>query len=689
LRLLGCRAFFHGHFPTYNPYQFMGAPLNTIGCYMFLYPFLYIAYGIAAYVLDNPNATEDVLTIGHLAMGYAATWLLSRAIGLRPSLAALTALTVSLSGFALIGGRSWDNVPPLMVYLPLVILQLVRLSQRQPDGWWVLKSSIVLALFMNAGFIQLWLYAMILALLWVAVAVAVGGMPARRLLCLIPVAFIAAAFFMPQALCFHQVADRWARHVGEGPRVVPSNIFNCLLPAPLAPPIGNGDGAFPWGSMYYRDMGELYYSGTILTSIGLAASCVGLVQMAFPTLWSVGVGWRRRLDQNVWGLLALVALIFSVGSQAPLWPLLSALPLFDKMESPFKFVPFFNLFVALQGALVLERWVTAGGAETTKVASRDAHVSCPVPRLSLPGIPRRRMTMAILGVVGAALLIWHVALALPAFYSYSDRPYPPLPTAEASALQSDGVLYRVLPITPFRSITPRFTCSLANNWPTDYQVYAFGGYDSAVEAFPAVILTMRNMAAHPDQALRAYGVAWIVVHRTVTNPVYSDNSAIRVLESPDDRLRPAYMAECYRHRPVATTADVTLFNIAGVDPLAYAVLTYPQPLPKGKGVLVKISLRITTSATGIDVDLTPAHGGDIVVNFLAYKALVAEIDGRGVPIYADGWGRIVVRAPEGGRRLTIRYAMPWTASVACGIVLLVMGLGLWWLLWFASPCPER
>lgn len=641
--LLGCRAFFDGHFPTYNPYQFLGAPLNTTGCYMFFYPFLYAAYAIARWGLGNANATEDVFCIGHLLAGFAACWLLTRTCRLRPWLACLTSTCFSLSGFSLIAGRSWDNTTPLVAYLPLTFVLLIRLtsdnSQPFNGGRWIAAASMTVALFMNAGFVQLWLYAMIFGAIWLTVVLTNGRLTLRRAAWVVPALIIALAFCTPLLLSFRQSTEGWTRSVAEGPRIVESNLLNMILPAPLAPPVSKGPQAFRWGSAFYKDMGELYYAGSILTIIGILSTIAAIALLV------VKRGRRDRLWQNAWGVIAVVALVCGFGSQGPIWPLMRHLPLMSQMESPFKFAPYVNLFLLMQGASTLERYLAARRSS--------------------------RLTAVVLTASTVLLLCWHITLARPAFYTYGDRPYPVLPPAEENLL--DGG--RIFAIAPFRSPVAGFTPSLSNDWATVYGVPAAFGYDPPIEVLPSTNRARALFARNPEDALRACGVHWVIVHRTAVRPVHSANPLIRDLESVDPTDLPVFAAACSRRRPALVTPDIYVFEVPNVDPLAFTT--------SGKRPLA-----VHMSATGVDIDLPEdMPAGNVVVNFALRRGMRADVDGKPVGIAGDSWGRIVVDVPAGGRRLSIRYTLPWPAASVAGLALLFAGIGLAGLLKRRTPQP--
>ena len=127
--LTGCRSIWLGEFPEYNPYLFLGSPLGSLGIYSLTYPPTLLSYAVARHVLHQEYATLEVFAFLHIFAGYFATRWLGRKLGLSGLTCNLIALSCVLSGSALIMGRSWFNFLPLIVWLPLLFLGLIRLTE--------------------------------------------------------------------------------------------------------------------------------------------------------------------------------------------------------------------------------------------------------------------------------------------------------------------------------------------------------------------------------------------------------------------------------------------------------------------------------------------------------------------------------------------------------------------------------
>ena len=124
----GCEVMDQGGWPDFNPHQLLGVPLAGIAIYGLTYPPLWLACTIASDVLALPGATFDVYAAMHLAAGYGACFALGRRAGLVPPLAMALVVSFALSGFFLVGGRSWCYMLPVATWLPALLLSAVTLA---------------------------------------------------------------------------------------------------------------------------------------------------------------------------------------------------------------------------------------------------------------------------------------------------------------------------------------------------------------------------------------------------------------------------------------------------------------------------------------------------------------------------------------------------------------------------------
>lgn len=628
--LFGCRQVWSGFFPDFNPYTLMGTPLASLGGASLTYPPTYLAYAIARHLLRNEYATMEVFAALHLVAGYWITRRLGRRLGMAPMVASLAALTFVLSGPVLIMGRSWHMVLPIVVWMPLLLVSVRRLKEG-PVGWpWMLGTGTVIGVYYQVGFSQVWAFALLfwgLAILWFA---AWNEIPFRRLIWTVPSFLFGFALALPLLWTQFAATRDMARAAGYGNGVL-RGIPSFFLPYPLKALHPN-----LWGSTDLPNMGHFYYFGTLFMVLWVAALVALLSGRPRRAAWSSG-GWT---------VLGAAAFWMTIGVQGGLWNLFSFVPVLRQINNhPFRLLPFFVLFAVLAGGETLERLLAR------------AH--------------GRRLWGGVVAAFALGLLAYHVAMARPAFYSYGFKPYPPLPTEMNRMLpQGEEIPQgRILPIAPPRSMAPDYPFSLSLSLPLVYGILSFDGYDPLTESRPPMRAAWTLLARDPAAALKAYGVRWIIVHRTARVPIYSGNPVLRGMESTPrsgallNQLL-ALGAERVLNRP-----ELEVWTLKDSDPMAFPAGHPERALP------------VSFLGTGIAVNLAALpEGGIVVANFLWYPNVRAMADGREVRCGSDRWGRTAAQAPPGTRHLEIHFGARWNRGlVNAGLVLLLSLLVATWL----------
>jgi hypothetical protein len=171
------------------------------------------------------------------------------------------------------------------------------------------------------------------------------------------------------------------------------------------------------------------------------------------------------------------------------------------------------------------------------------------------------------------------------------------------------------------------------------------------------------MAKDPASALKAYGVRWVIVHRTARSPVFSGNRFLRGMEGiPLSGFLLDHLEALGAER-VLKSPEVEIWALKDSDPMAFPDGNPRHPLP------------ITLRGTGVNVNLDslPA-GGIVVVNFLWYPNVRALADGREVRSESDRWGRVTVEIPPGSLVLSIHLGGRWAKGLVNGGLLLVLSL---------------
>ena len=621
--LHGCALLGAGYWPDYNPYQFLGTPMASVGTYGLSYPPLWISCLVSDRILGQPTAVLEAFALLHLAAGFLATFWLGRSQGLGPALATACGLSFVLCGYFLIAGRSWFYMLPVAAWLPLLMLSATRLGATERPLRWSLLTGLFIGAFFHAGNAQMWFYALMfwsLALLlqWLGRALAWRRVLWAGAAVLFGIG-IAAPLLLPQSALVSGIFRRG----GEGNGIF-EGIPALLLPYPLVT-AGHPNG---WGNAFIERMGQLYYSGTVLTVAGFAA-------IAFV----IAFGLRNRLDRalvarGLWPLLAVLAFLLALGPAGGLWDTLVHLPIFRLFDHPFKYLPYLVLFTNLAGAIALQGW-----------------------------LGRRQAWLGATTVLVVGLMLLHASLARSSFYSYGDEPYPALPSAmqELLALPDGQLPPRVVRLAPYRWPEPGYSHSLMHNLATYYAIPAFDGYDNLIAFGSAYRDTFRRLQEEPLNTSRAFAVRWLVrfTGREPTGTVRRLQTDLEHYYSPGAE---ALMSKLQNREPALALDDLEVYDLRSADPIAFIRGQPAQPLAvrtEGNRVIVSLPER-KESAT-------------VVMAFLHRPGL--RLSGDGVPLEAatDSWGRITAEVAPTIRQLGLEYDAGWHRGLVLGLILIVAG----------------
>lgn len=633
--LQGCRSFADGIFPTWNPYQFLGAPTASLGVYALTYPPTYFSYWVARSLLHNEYLTCEVFCTLHLGAGYFAGYWACREASLSRGLSATGSLCLALSGFMLLAGRSWYYMTPVLFWSPLLVISTLRL-QRGRTGWkWALATGFVIGAFFHAGNAQMWIYAVLFWVLSIAILAACRKSPLRSLrwaaAALALGVGIASPLLVPQALA---TANLVRPYIFEW--TIKGNYGSLLLPffgGQLRHPQLSGS------SENYSS--QLFYSGTLFYAAS-AWAVAALLLFRFK---------GRLVADNIWLVCGILAFLFTMGPSGGLWSLMGLVPPFNKFEHPIKFLAFLNLFTVIGGGTVLQRYLSHS--------------------------KRAKCWDALFFLTVCALLAYHCELSRAAWYSYGDKPYPPLPTRMARLLlpaeagRPNGAAPvrnpfwsggdnsgRLMCFTPKRSPTPGFADSLPLDYPSVWQLATFGGYDPLVEYAVEYRRLNHRVRSNPLEAARAFGVRWLVVHPKVLEAAnrpksgLNDREAIDAYELAEFRVLEPHAVQ----RLAAKT--VSVWELSHPSPLSF-----PLDAPD-------TSLPVHFDGSGEQVQL-PGYPANkvIVVSTLWRPEWKAFADGKPVLMKKDDWGRIVVTVPALSHHLKLQFSPPWPLGFICGLVL--------------------
>ncbi|HXI14058.1 MAG TPA: hypothetical protein VNM92_15650 [Thermoanaerobaculia bacterium] len=623
--IAGCRSVLAGVFPQWNPFQFLGQPTSVQSIFALTYPFTYVSFFIAR-AFGSDRYFVEVFSLLHFIAGYFACYAAARAARLGPAWAMLVGVATVLSGTALMIGRSYAQMTPVLVWMPLMIVMVERLRRNGGSTRWAVTTGVVIGLFCHCGNAQMWLYAVLFIYLAIALLAAARQLAPGGVLWALAAGVIGLGFSLPLAIPQLWFMQDVARAGGSGNGIAPY-LHALLLPVPFA----QATHPQQWGNS--PGMATFYYGGTLLTVVAILGGLV-LISLALAARLSLD-DLRALVGRNVWLLAAAISILIALGPHGPFWSAMSLLPILNKFTGPWKLLLFFHLFAALSAALVLQR--LSGRRLATGVAA----------------------TVMVLLAYNA----WH---ARGAFYNFADRPYEQLPPAMKALLMSgpETTRGRIFAIAPQRNGAPGYIVSLMHNLPSYYGIAAFDGYD------PFTGMTFQNRGTFtfanrdPVAAFRAYGVRWIIVHETAFAP-----PAPRL----DQTINPMEMLDPFRQTVLIRLLSnaelrlrlphVEIGEIVDVDPLAFLAGVPGRPL----------QILLDQAGATVDVSALPV-GGAVVVNILLRRGMEAFVDGRPVELTGDEFGRVVVPVPPSASRLRVAYSPPWLVAIASGATIALFGL---------------
>jgi len=448
-----------------------------------------------------------------------------------------------------------------------------------------------------------------------------GRLRMRQALWILPAVLLGLALAAPLMVVQISWAPGMANPSGDSAGVE-AGLLAMLLPYPLTHAMDPEQ----WAHEHRQFMTQFYYSGTLFC----AATFLALAAM-------LGYRWSRRLAAaNVWVMVAGASLLLALGTVGVVAPFVSRLPVVGFLNNnPFRVLPFFNLFAALGGGLVVER--------------------------CLNRLNRQRLWELGLGGTVAALMLYHAFLARPAFWNYGDTSYPQLPASMDTLLRpADGKPpQRVIPFAPLRTPQKGYAISLEHNLATVYSIPSFDIYDGVVARKSQYTETLRRMRADPVATARAYGIRWVIIHRLAET---TDLSGLSRLERHirNGSLMPALKQAS---RPVLTIGDIEIRDLVQASPLAFNEAEPDQSLP------------LRFSGNGVDVNVSGMKdGGTVVVNVMNWPIWRASANGQPLATASDKWNRVRVTVPQGVDHIKLRYTRPWGRGLLVGAVLAAMGV---------------
>ncbi|MFV1859711.1 MAG: YfhO family protein [Anaerolineales bacterium] len=330
---------FSGHFPLWNPWLGMGAPLLANYQSALLYPPNWIL------LATDVSWGQTLLVLLHLIWAGFGMALLARSIGLGAFAQAIAGLAYGMSGY-LVARSGFLSINAAAAWLPWILFAAEGLS-RKPRPRSVALLGLVLGLQWLSGHAQIAWYTLILAAAWVVYRARYSsGSAGKAVIALLAaglLAFAIAAVQLIPTLEYVSVSNRAGDLAPEFALTYsfwPWRLFGLVAPDLY----GNPRTADFWGyGNYWED-----------------AIYVGLL----PLLLAVGALFTKAIGRLKWFLLGIVAvaLLLSLGSNTPIFTFLfEKVPTFSLFQAPTRWNLWLVASLSLLAGLGAEHWQVAEG----------------------------------------------------------------------------------------------------------------------------------------------------------------------------------------------------------------------------------------------------------------------------------------------------------------------------------------
>jgi hypothetical protein len=320
-------------FPLWNPYVFAGMPFLAEMQNGVLYPL-----NVVFYFLFPASYAYNLSYVLHFALAGFFTYMYLRLIGLRELTAFAGGMVFGFSGF-LIVNKDHTAIVNSAVYLPLLMYFLERL-RREPRLAHSLLIALVVAVQIFAGSMQICVYSYMVAgmfLVFYSIRKGMGaeeGSALRFLLMGVFGVLIGICISLPQIISTIELSElSWMQNSKVYRGYVYFSLYHVYfstLPSLIAPDLFTG-----WGPD----------DDTLII--------IGILPVIFAFISSITAA-RRNHFVLFWGLVALLGLVLSLGSDTPLSRAMFHLPVYNTFRAHGRNLLEFTLAFSVLFAIGLE-----------------------------------------------------------------------------------------------------------------------------------------------------------------------------------------------------------------------------------------------------------------------------------------------------------------------------------------------
>lgn len=660
------RELVHGRLPLWNPY--VGFGTNEIAD-----PQVGLWYPPNLLYLVLPTALAlDVLAWLHVTLAAFGTYLLCRGAGTTSAGAAVGAVAVA-AGAPLQTLTSWPAILATFAWCPLAMAG-GRWLAAGPGAARALGLGGVFALQTLAGYFQLHLYTACVVALF-----ALFASPRTPSAWLRVLGWLALAEAVGLAIAAVQVLPSMAAVESSiRSRAFMRDSFYELFRV--------------WPMHYWRSLAAPARDALVPTYAGVLTPLLALAAL-------VPAGRSRPLGRPALVLL-VAAVVLSLGSATPIFPLLWKTPVGHWFTGPYKWTFMAGLALALAAAVGSDTLFGAGAAHRR---ARLVWAALAAALLVAAPFSTAARVMGALGIAGGLVggrvagVVAPVAVGLTALAGYHERPLRPRDDPNAftryhaayaavAARTDGGRVYSLLPPTfPLRQGELE-------------RVQTLNGYETLVPIRRFRLLSAIGvaLASAPERlralgALRAVGVRYLItkpqslawlhdaglrrIYQAPEADVWEDTGALprAYLAHRTDSVPAADALSALLDQPIASRASALLEADDGPAP--------PEPAP-GRATIVR------DDPTDVRVVTETSRPGLLVLLDAWSPDWRATVDGVPVPIrHANYLGR-AVEVPAGRHEVAFRFSSrPFTVGAVVSAVALAVYVALLWRLARRRPAP--
>ena len=204
----------------------------SIGTYALSYPGTLLSCGLSQLMFGDLNSVIEIFAILHLLAGYYLTYRWARLLGINPVFSVTLGISLVLSGYFFVAGRSWYYMFPVALWLPVLLLSAENFI-RSRAGWrWAVLTGVAIALFFHAGNAQMWFHAIMVWTMLMLCAFLTRRVLFSEILQVTGALLIALALMPPLLLAQGFHASGLDRLGGIGIGIFP-RLWAMFLPGPL------------------------------------------------------------------------------------------------------------------------------------------------------------------------------------------------------------------------------------------------------------------------------------------------------------------------------------------------------------------------------------------------------------------------------------------------------------------------